>query len=358
VALSLRVDLPAANARRDQWGRALSDRGLSIPTEDVDALGDRFRLTPAQIARAAADAAMRTTPGGDLPPAEVFAAARRSSRAGLGAMARRVESELGWDALVLPADRLAQLREAAAYLRHGARVFDDWGFARRLDCSRGLTMLFTGASGTGKTTAAKVLANDLGLDLYRVDLSAVVDKYIGETEKNLARVFDAAEAGNAILFFDEADALFGKRSEVRDSHDRYANLETSFLLQRMEEYEGLAILATNLAKHLDQAFARRIQATVEFPLPGEEERRAIWRGIWPDAVKLARDVDLDMLAERFELSGGSIRNAALAAAFLAADDDRAIGRRHLLAATRAEYRKLGNVTLPSGLGATPNGAVR
>ena len=217
------------------------------------------------------------------------------------------------------------------------------GFYHKLSLGKGVTALFAGPSGTGKTMAAEIIANELGLDLYKIDLSGVVSKYIGETEKNLDRIFAAAENANAILFFDEADALFGKRSEVRDSHDRYANIEISYLLQKMEEYEGIAILATNLRQNLDESFVRRLAFTVHFPFPDEDSRRRIWAGIWPARTPLAPETDMDRLARRFKLSGGNIKNVALAAAFLAAGDGNLVTMEHLIHATRREYQKMGKV---------------
>ena len=203
--------------------------------------------------------------------------------------------------------------------------------------------MFTGPSGTGKTMAAEIIAGDLGLDLYKIDLSMMVSKYIGETEKNLSAVFSEAETSNAILFFDEADALFGKRSEVKDSHDRYANIEVGYLLQRMEEYEGVVILATNLRKNLDDAFVRRLHFTVEFPFPDEKNRRQIWEGIWPQDTPREPDLDLDSLARRFAVTGGNIRNIAVAAAFLAAHNGNLVDMGHLMRATQREYQKMGKV---------------
>jgi SpoVK/Ycf46/Vps4 family AAA+-type ATPase len=226
---------------------------------------------------------------------------------------------------------------------HQQRVLGTWGFDRKLSQGKGVNVLFAGPSGTGKTMAAEIIANELGLDLYKIDLSGIVSKYIGETEKNLDRIFRAAENANAILFFDEADALFGKRSEVRDSHDRYANLEISYLLQKMEAYAGIAILATNLRQNLDDAFVRRLAFTVHFPFPDETSRRRVWAGIWPAETPLAADVDLAFLARQFKLSGGNIKNIALAAAFLAAEDGGRVTMAHLLQATRREYQKLGKV---------------
>jgi SpoVK/Ycf46/Vps4 family AAA+-type ATPase len=220
-------------------------------------------------------------------------------------------------------------------------VFESWGFGRKLSLGKGVNALFAGPSGTGKTMAAEILAGDLGLDLYKIDLSTVVSKYIGETEKNLARIFTEAETSNAILFFDEADALFGKRSEVRDSHDRYANIEISYLLQQMETFEGVAILATNLRKNMDDAFVRRLAFTIHFPFPEADDRLRIWRGTWPAAAPVSSDVDLDFMARRFRLAGGNIRNIALAAAFLAADDGKTVAMPHLIRATRQEFHKMG-----------------
>ncbi|MBC7910202.1 MAG: ATP-binding protein, partial [Pyrinomonadaceae bacterium] len=223
------------------------------------------------------------------------------------------------------------------------RVYDEWGFGRRLSLGKGLIALFTGASGTGKTLSAEILAGDLGLDLYSVDLSCVISKYIGETEKNLSRVFDDAQESNAILFFDEADALFGKRSEVKDAHDRYANIEIAFLLQRVEQYEGAIILATNLSNNLDEAFVRRMHFSIEFPFPVERLRQRIWEGIFPAQAPLADDVDYEVLARQFKLSGGNIKNVALAAAFNATEDGGVIRMEHLILALKREFQKLGRV---------------
>jgi SpoVK/Ycf46/Vps4 family AAA+-type ATPase len=212
---------------------------------------------------------------------------------------------------------------------------------------QGLKVLFSGESGTGKTMAAQVLAYDLGLDIYRIDLATIVSKYIGETEKNLDRIFTAAEGSNAILFFDEADALFGKRSEVSDSHDRYANIEVAYLLQKMESYPGAVILATNFRHNIDDGFLRRLDFLVDFPFPEAEDRERIWRLVLPDSAPLADDVDVPFLATQFKLSGGGIRNASLAGAFLAAEDEGRIEMRHLIRGVALEYGKLGRLTLES-----------
>jgi len=253
---------------------------------------------------------------------------------------------------VLPDDQKDRLEEIVIHVRHRRRVLGDWGFGRTLSLGKGLGALFSGPPGTGKTMAAGVLAAELGLPLYQIDLSSVVSKYIGETEKQLARVFDEADAMGAMLFFDEADAMFGKRTEVRDAHDRNANLETSYLLQRLEAYEGVVILASNFAKNMDEAFVRRLRFIIEFPMPGEEERRRIWERVFPDEAPRDRGVDLGFLARRLEVPGGVIRNIALGAAFLAASEggEGAVVRmNHVLTAARREYQKMGKMVDPRWL---------
>jgi SpoVK/Ycf46/Vps4 family AAA+-type ATPase len=246
-----------------------------------------------------------------------------------------------WDDIVLPEEVLSQLREICQRVVYRHRVIGDWGFGKKLSLGKGVNALFAGPSGAGKTMASEIIANELELDLYKIDLSGVVSKYIGETEKNLDRVFSAAEDANAVLFFDEADALFGKRSEVRDSHDRYANIEISYLLQKMEEYEGVAILATNLRANLDESFTRRLAFTIHFPFPDETSRHLIWKKIWPPQLAIAQAVDLEFISRQFKLSGGNIKNVALGAAFLAASDGGQVTMSHLLHAIRREYQKLG-----------------
>jgi SpoVK/Ycf46/Vps4 family AAA+-type ATPase len=251
---------------------------------------------------------------------------------------------------VLPPDVHAQLRELAARARHRERVLDDWQIGGRSSRGRGITALFGGESGTGKTLAAEVIAGELGLDLYVIDLSTVIDKYIGETEKNLDRIFAEADRINGVLLFDEADAIFGKRSEVRDARDRYANVEVAYLLQRMERFDGLAILTTNLRANLDEAFTRRIDAIADFPMPEEVDRLALWRMHLPPRLPQADDIDLEFLARRFRFSGGNIRNVCLTAAFLAADADRPVAMRDLIRGTELEYRKLGRLTVEDEFG--------
>ncbi|MFE9960545.1 AAA family ATPase [Micromonospora sp. NPDC005299] len=348
------VDLahPPFAARREAWHRQLTAGGAD--PELADELAARFHGGPGAVADAVATAV--ASAGGTAPVrAELFAAARGRSAHHLADLARRIEPAYGWDDLVLPADSTAQLRNLCRRVTLARTVWHDWGFERTIAHGRGATALFAGPSGTGKTMAAEVVARELGLDLFTVDLSTVISKYIGETEKNLERIFTAATEADAILMFDEADALFGKRSQVRDAHDRYANVETAYLLQRMERYEGVAVLATNLRTHLDEAFTRRLQFVVDFPFPDDEHRRRIWSVVFPAQVPLHPDLDLDALARDVRLAGGNIRNVALHAAFLAAADDGVIDRGYALAAVAHEYRKLGRV-LPGVVGDVPAAA--
>jgi MoxR-like ATPase len=349
----IRVEFPRPGAAERQalWAGALDGSG---PELDLAALASRFRLGGGQIRDAAATARnlarWRDPEACQVSMADLFAACRLQSNRKLAALAQKITPHYTWDDIVLPRDRMAQLREICHQLKYRATVYEAWGFDRKLSLGKGLAVLFAGPSGTGKTMAAEVMAHALELELYKIDLSMVVSKYIGETEKNLARIFAEAETSNAILFFDEADALFGKRSEVKDAHDRYANIEISYLLQRMEAYEGMTILATNLRQNMDEAFVRRLHCTVEFPFPSEGDRRRIWQGIWPAETPLDPALDLDGLARRFELTGGNIRNIALAAAFLAASDGQVVRMPHLLHATRREYQKLGKVVTAGEFG--------
>jgi SpoVK/Ycf46/Vps4 family AAA+-type ATPase len=278
---------------------------------------------------------------------DLFTEARAHSGHQLATLTHKVRPGYSWRDLILPDDALSQLREICSWVATRHLVLGEWGFGKRLSLGKGVTALFAGPSGTGKTMAAEIVAGELGLDLYKIDLSGVISKYIGDTEKNLDRIFNAAENANGILFFDEADALFGKRSEVRDSHDRYANVEISYLLQKMEQYEGIAILATNLRQNMDEAFTRRIQFVVEFPFPDETYRRQIWQVLIPSEAPVEPGIDFAFLAQRFRLAGGNIKNIVLGSAFLAAVEGRPIGMHHLLRATRREFQKMGKV-LPEG----------
>lgn len=326
---TIEVEKPLAEEQRELWRRAVPETAPPL----VDSLVTQFNLSSRELRTMAAG---KGSP--DPSAAELWDACRLQTRPRLENLAQRIEPVATWDDLVLPAHQKEILQEVALQVRQRARVYGEWGFAARSNRGLGISALFEGTSGTGKTMAAEVLANELRLDLYRIDLSQVVSKYIGETEKNLRRLFDAAESGGAILLFDEADALFGKRSEIKDSHDRYANIEVSYLLQRMESYRGLAILTTNMKSALDTAFLRRIRFVVQFPFPDLSCRAEIWRRVFPQQTP-TDGLDVDKLA-RLNIAGGNIRNIALNAAFLAAGDGGLVRMTHLLQATRSEYGKL------------------
>ncbi len=336
VALHRTVHLPAPAEGRALWKAALDEptgRALAQPVEEV---AQQFRLGAAAVDAVARELAATATPGTGAA-STLRRLCRERARVGLEGLAERIDPDAGWVDLVLPPGHLELLHEIVNHVRHRTQVYERWGFGDRTSRGLGVTALFTGESGTGKTLAAEVLARELGLDLYRIDLAATVSKYIGETEKNLRRLFDAAEASGAVLLFDEADALFGKRGEVKDGHDRYANLEVAYLLQRMESYRGLAILTTNLRSNVDRAFLRRLRFVLQFPFPGVAERAEIWRRTFPPAVPLD-GIDAGRLA-RLTVSGGSIRSIALSAAFAAAEDGTAVTPSHVLRAARVEYAK-------------------
>lgn len=345
--VSLTLPIPSANERAQIWARAMQQKALPPAGFDLPALANKFHFSGGQIHAALATAHnlayARAPLAPQVTPADLSLACRLQSNRKLHELARKITPQAGWGDLVLPPAQLEQLQEVRAAVKQRAHVYEAWGFAHKLVRGQGLNILFAGPSGTGKTLAAEIIAGELGLDLYQIDLSTLVSKYIGETEKNLARIFAEAETSNAILFFDEADALFGKRTEVRDAHDRYANIETSYLLQQMEAYRGVVILATNLRKNMDEAFVRRLHYSVEFPWPGAGERQRIWERIWPTATPCSADLDWAALARNIDVAGGNIRNIALAAAFLAAEDGGVVALPHILRATRREYQKMGKV---------------
>jgi hypothetical protein len=334
----LDTNKPSASEQQGLWRSALGPLATELNGQ-IETVTAQFNLDAREIRAASIEVLddLARVQGVD-PGAALWEASRARSRPRLDDLAQRIEPAAGWDDLVLPAAQLQTLREIAAHVRRRLKVYEEWGFAAKGTRGLGISALFAGASGTGKTMAAEVLAGELRLDLYRIDLSQVVSKYIGETEKNLRRVFDAAEGGGAILLFDEADALFGKRSEVKDSHDRYANIEVSYLLQRMETYRGLAILTTNMKSALDTAFLRRIRFVVQFPFPDAEQRAEIWRRIFPSRTP-TEGLDVEKL-KRLNVAGGNIRNIALNATFLAADAEEPVRMGHLLRAARSEYAKL------------------
>lgn len=343
--LLVTLEHPSPHERARLWREALAQPAQSASTlEELARLASRARMTAGQIRTAAATARSlaeaRDPAHGRITPADVAQACRLHAPRPASQLARRLSSPHRWEDLVLPEGQIAHLREICDHIRYRERVHDEWGFDRRLSTGKGLSILFTGPPGTGKTMTAGVMARDLGLELFQIDLSSVVSKYIGETEKHLARLFAEAEGSGAVLFFDEADALFGKRTEVKDSHDRYANLETSYLLQRIEAYEGMVILASNFKRNMDEAFLRRFHFIMEYSIPDERQRRRLWEQIWPPGVPRAPDLDLGLMAKRFDLSGGHIRNIALAASFLAAARGAPVTMADLLHATRREYQKL------------------
>ena len=333
--LRFTVNKPEALEQKRLWQQALGPAAQKL-NGSLDGVASQYRLSTQTILNTSA-AIGNAIAASDTPDDVMWRACRSLGRRQLDELAQRIEPAFGWEDLILPEHQKAILNQIAAHVRNRLKVCEDWGFARKSSRGLGLSTLFAGESGTGKTMAAEVLANELHLDLYRIDLSSVVSKYIGETEKNLRKVFDAAEDSGAILLFDEADALFGKRSEVKDSHDRYANIEVSYLLQRMEAYTGLAILTTNLKTSLDTAFQRRLRFIVQFTFPDTEQRVAIWRSVFPNATPTG-DLDYRKLAQ-LQVAGGNIRNIALNAAFLAADADKPVGMVHLLHAAHGEGSK-------------------
>ena len=338
ASFAIDVEKPTAEEQCSAWVGLIKDTVTeSEATGIARALAGQFDLNLSDIRGVVAAALTFTPPDGQLQNA-LWDACRDLTRPSLDMLAQRLEPKATWDDLVLPDEQMRIMRQIAGQVRERHKVYGEWGFGQKMNRGFGISALFAGESGTGKTMAAEVIANDLRLNLYRIDLSAVVSKYIGETEKNLRKLFDAAEQGGAILFFDEADALFGKRSEVKDSHDRYANIEINYLLQRMESFSGLAILATNMKSSLDQAFMRRLRFIVNFPFPGLKERSLIWQKALPP--KMPREaLDYERLA-RLNISGGNIHSIALNAAFMAAQSGAALTMPTMLAAARSELKKL------------------
>jgi SpoVK/Ycf46/Vps4 family AAA+-type ATPase len=358
-----RVELPAPDlkGRAELWADLTAGQEDFAPDIDWGELAARFRLTPGQMRDALIAARNQALLRGEAQPrptsqtvqsaipsitpsilmGDLLIGCRLQSNQKLGALARKLSPLKGWEDITLPEHALEQLREICAQLKYRQKVYGDWGFGHKQTLGKGLCALFFGLSGTGKTLAVEVMARELQLEAFKIDLSTVVSKYIGETEKNLSKVFQEAETSNAILFFDEADALFGKRSEVKDAHDRYANIEINYLLQRMEEFDGLVILATNLRKNIDEAFFRRMHFAVEFTMPDESHRYRIWKQHLPESAPVAGDIDFDFLSKRINLAGGNIKNVVVNAAFLAAENSGVIHMKHFLRAIRREYEKIG-----------------
>ncbi|MEU8541345.1 AAA family ATPase [Streptomyces sp. NPDC048717] len=345
--LLVRAPRVGPKARAEAWRAS-----AGVPVDlDLPALLSPFLLTPEQIVRSARAAVQSARlESGPVTAEHVRQGARAQNAAGLDRLARRIEPSVGWDDLVLPPDTAVQLRELTARARHRDHVLGAWSMRPGGGRGRGVAALFAGDSGTGKTMSAEVVAADLGLDLYTVDLATVIDKYVGETEKNLERIFSEAAGVNGVLLFDEADAIFGKRSDVKDAHDRYANVESAYLLQRMESFDGLAILATNLRANLDDAFTRRLDLVIDFPVPDAAQRRLLWDRTLGPHLPRAAGLDLDFCAEAFELSGGNIRSIAVTSAYLAAEAGTPLTMPMLIHAVQREYQKLGRLTLASEFG--------
>jgi SpoVK/Ycf46/Vps4 family AAA+-type ATPase len=347
--INFNVPIPSFKHRKQMWRSFLESYSLIIDDADINALATKFNFSGGQIKDTiytANNIARLRKPGvNGLSIPDLYEGAKARSNKKLGELAKKIIPLHTWEDIILPADIKAQLKEIRLYIKYKGIVYSDWKFDKKLSLGKGLNALFSGPSGTGKTMAAQIIAKEAQLDLYKIDLSSVISKYIGETEKNLSKIFKEAETSNAILFFDEADALFGKRSEVKDAHDRYANIETGYLLQKMEEYEGVVILATNLSKNIDDAFIRRMQFIVEFPFPDKTLRKQIWAGIFPEEAPLSKDINFDFLSEKLKLAGGNIKNIAVASAFYAADRSSRIEMSYIMHAAKREYQKMGKTFL-------------
>lgn len=343
----LEVSPPQLDGQLLLWQLHLDNTRVARDPIDLRHIAHRFNLTGRQICdavlRAEKTVHVRDPQDSRLTTHDLIVSSRVESQPKLNTLGRKIEPKYCWEDLVLPEGHMSQLHEIAEQVKHRHTVMGEWGFANKLSLGLGLTALFAGPSGTGKTMAAEVIGYELDLDMYKIDLSAVVSKYIGETEKNLNRLFNEAEHSNVILFFDEADALFGKRSEVKDAHDRYANIEVGFLLQKMEEYEGITILSSNLRRNIDEAFVRRIQFIIDFPFPDATHREMIWRKTFPDKAPLGSDVDFTFLATRFKLTGGHIRNIGLRSSYYAAQANDRITMAHVVRATKRELQKIGKL---------------
>jgi AAA+ superfamily predicted ATPase len=351
AVLLLDAPPPDPSERRALWRHGLGDAS----EEQVQEIAWRFRLGSGQIHDAARmfhffEAARSADGASGAAIDSLVRACQIQSRHQLGELAQLVPPRSSWEDLILPDDSVEQLRNIIAHLRHRETVFEQWGFGSKAPYGRGLTVLFSGPPGTGKTMSASLVAGALRLELFRIDLAGIVSKYIGETEKNLERVFSAAWRSNAILFFDEADALFGKRTEVKDAHDRYANIETSYLLQKIEEFDGVTILATNLKKNIDSAFLRRIQVVVDFPFPTGAMRRRLWESLLPAEMPVDPSLDIAFLADKFELAGGAIKNVVQTAAIMAAGDGALVRQEHILHGIRRELQKQGRILNVSDFG--------
>ena len=350
--ISLKLPLPDANERKMLWEAFLDGYDLSGDV-NLGEISSKFKLSGGQIKDAifTADqiAKFRSDDNFAISLTDLYRGCKIQSNQNLSSMAKKIDPRYTWEEIILPTDVKEQLKEISSHVTYRGTVYSDWGFNRKLSLGKGLNIFFSGTSGTGKTMAAEIIAREVGLDIYKIDLSSMVSKYIGETEKNLQKIFREAETSNAILFFDEADALFGKRTETRDSHDRYANIEVNYLLQKMEEHEGIVILATNFKNNIDDAFLRRIQFAIEFPPPDEKSREQIWKNIFPLDTPIEGDIDFVFLS-KFKITGGNIKNIALSAAFLAASNSSIVKIEHLIKATKREFQKMGKLCTSGDFG--------
>lgn len=347
--VEIELSIPSETQREQLWRLWLTEYTCHASV-DAGVLAGKFRFTPGQIRKAlkrAGDTARLEQ--SSILPKHLYDACYAQVRHALDLHATPIIPRASWDDLILPDEQIHLLQQACNQVTYRHVVYGEWGFGQKLSYGKGISMLFTGPPGTGKTMSAEVIAHELHLEIYKIDLSQVISKYIGETEKNLHKIFAEAKAGNVILFFDEADALFGKRSEVKDSHDKFANVETAYLLQKMEEHEGISILATNLMQNFDDAFLRRINYVVKYPLPDAEYREKIWRSFFPAATPQSSDLDFSYLASKLQIAGGSIKNIVLASAFLAAANQTPVGMRHIVTAAKQELRKSGKLLLKEDL---------
>lgn len=351
--IKVEVGLPTDRERKKIW-EFYGQKYKFNEEIDWGSLANKFRFTPGQIKKSLSDADQLAgwlyPDGKSIGSEELYKACYLQVQNKLGHKTTRIDPRYHWDDLILPPEPKEQLKNACNQMKYRHIVYEDWGFEKKLSYGKGLSMLLSGPPGTGKTMSAQVVAREMHLELYKIDLSQIISKYIGETEKNLNEIFREAEMSNVILFFDESDALFGKRSEVKDAHDRYANIETSFLLQKVEEYAGVSILATNYLQNVDQAFLRRINFIIEFPFPNKEYREKIWLSIFPAGAPLNQDIDFEFIADRFEVAGGSIKNIAVSAAFLAAEQGEPIGMKHIIPSAQLELQKLGKILSRQNLG--------
>jgi hypothetical protein len=343
--------------RISNW-RMVLEKYSELGSQQIDTLADtlaaKFRLSPGKIAEtflcSVNGSEVASLQGAELSKTLHYYAGRLCTPK-LGTLAERFKPIARWDSLVLPDRQSRLLRDITRQVRYRRKVLEEWCFAQTMNRGKGVAALFFGPSGTGKTMAVEVIANELEMEVFRIDLSSVVSKYIGETEKNLSKIFREAQDSDVVLFFDEADALFGKRSEIKDAHDRYANIETNYLLQQIENYDGIVILATNMRQNMDKAFIRRIHIAIGFELPGPEDRLRIWNKVLPQSAPQDADIDFEFLARGFELSGGHVRNIGLAAAFLAAEEGAPISMRHLVVGVQRELHKSGRRWFKEDFGA-------